>query len=440
MVTRRSCLAFLGGLVACAESSPPTSAESVVLRGFRLVDVRARTIREADLVIEQGAVVAGPARAHPTVVEGHGAFLLPALWDLKASLWGNNSALSYDVLTQEATLTRCLQLQLYYGVAHVGVFAMDRRWVGRELRRADVFGLAAAEPLYPEKALCASESFACDAVKDTASLHLALGERRRYGAPLLYVSLLDPRHPELPGIADHLLVELASAAPGLPLFALVDDWERARRAVELGARVIYGLPAGPAPESLLALMAERGAAFAPPLTRFLELDRLLGNDAALADPFLTATLRADILATYRDERRLWSDWRPDLLRGRARREELLASVARAARAGVPLVVATDAGWTAGAFQGYASHAAQLWLERAGLDGWSRLAAATTTPATLLGRTVGFEPGQGADYVAFRKNPAERAENLREIALVLRRGKVVRRESLLPDLTRGNYVP
>jgi hypothetical protein len=440
MVTRRSCLTFLGGLVACSEPSPPPPLESLVLQGFRLVDVQARRVREDPLVIEGGVVVSKPTSERPRVIEGHGAFLLPALWDLKASLWGNNSALSYDVLTQEATLSRCLRLQLHYGVAHVGVFGMARRWAGRELRRAEVFGLTAAEPLYPDKVLCAKEGFACDAVTDAASARRVLEDRRQHGAPLLYVSFHDARHPDLPGVPESVRNELAPAATRLRIFALVEDWSEARRAVELGARVIYGFPPGPAPDSLLALMKERGAALAPALTRYLELDRLLGNDVALTDAFVRASVRPDVLETYRDERRLWSEWRAELQHGRAHGRTMLSSVERAARAGVKVVVASDAGWTAGCFQGIASHGAQLWLERAGLDGWARLAAATTTPADVLGRSVGFLPGQAADYVGLEKNPVERADNLRHISLVLRRGRVVARPELLPDLTRGSYVP
>lgn len=429
-------------LAACSGRTPPASdRERVVLRGFRLVDVSARTIRDKDVTLENGVVVADAGPAASKVVEGHGAYLLPALWDLKASLWGNNSTQDYQVLTQEVSFTRCLQLHLHYGVGHVAVFGMDRAWVERELKRVDAFELAAAEPLYPDKVLCQKPSFACEPVVDAASAHRAVSERHQRGAPFVYVSLHDSRDQNLTGVSDAVLAEVAAAARArrLPLIALVQDAEQARRAVDVGVRVIYGLPASPLPDSLLTVMAERGVALAPPLTRFLELDRLLGNEAELKKPFLSATVRPDVLDSYRDDRRLWAEWRPDLLIGRARRQELLTSVARAAALGVPIVATSDAGWTAGTFQGYASHGAQLWLERAGLDGWARLAAATTAPAAVFGKSIGFEPGHPADFVAVEANPVESAANLRRISLVLRRGKVVNREELLPDLTRGNYV-
>lgn len=168
---------------------------------------------------------------------------------------------------------------------------MARRWARRELRRAEVVGLTAAEPLYPDKVLCAKEGFACDALTDAASARRVLEDRRQHGAPLLYVSFHDARHPDLPGVPESVRNELEPAATRLRIFALVEDWSEATRAMELGARVIYGFPP-----------------------------------------------------------------------------------------------------------------------------------------------------QAADYVGLAKNPVERADNLHHISLVLRRGRVVARPELLPDLTRGSYVP
>jgi imidazolonepropionase-like amidohydrolase len=106
---------------------------------------------------------------------------------------------------------------------------------------------------------------------------------------------------------------------------------------------------------------------------------------------------------------------------------------------VKLVVTSDAGWMAGAFQGYGSLATQVWLEQAGLDGWTRLSAATIWPARVLGRKqLDFAPGAPADFVAVTADPLQSAEHLKRVSLVVRSGKVVDRERLLPDLTRTIY--
>jgi len=254
------------------------------------------------------------------------------------------------------------------------------------------------------------------------------------------VMLAHPHKGSPSGVKPAVLAELMAGAAErhLPAVVLVDDWAQAREASEQGARVIYGFPEERVPDTLLELMRARGVAFAPALTRYLELGRLLGNEAALSDPFLTATLRPAVRDSYRSEQGIWQEWRPELALGRERQAVMLESVARAAKAGVRLVVATDAGWVAGAFQGYSSHAAQAWLERAGLDGWARLSAATVWPAALLGRRVGFAPGAPADFLALQADPLQNAQNLRKIAWVMRKGRLANRDQLLPDLTRGNY--
>jgi hypothetical protein len=317
---------------------------------------------------------------------------------------------------------------------------MRREWVERELKRADALELAAAQPLYPDPVICGAPSFACDSVTDTAGATRAVDERKRHHAPFIYVSFTRQKKDPTSGVSRDVLARVIGASGSMPTFVLVDDWVQAEVAVQLGAKVIYGLPAEPIPESLLELMLARGAAFAPALTRYLELDRLLGNREVLGEAFLSDTVRADLRATFESEARVWSEFLPDLRLGRERRAQALESVARVANTAIPLIAASDAGWTAGTFQGYSSQALQTWLERAGVNPWRRLAAATVVPAALFGRHVGFSAGQAADFVAFDDSPVGSAENLKRIELVIRRGKLVDRAKLLPDLVRDKYKP
>ncbi|HEX2876457.1 MAG TPA: amidohydrolase family protein [Polyangiaceae bacterium] len=401
-----------------------------------------RRVSDADVLIENGVVVARATLPSARVVDGHGAYLMPALWDLKASLWGNDSTYDWEVLTQDINFTQCAALQLYYGVAHVGVFGMKREWVERELKRADALELSAAEPLYPGRTICGKKSHGCDPTEDVAAAKQALAERVHYLAPLFYIAYSRDPKSWIPGVKEEVLAELLAGAAQrqLPAIVLVDDWADAERAVQLGARVVYGFPAHPVPDGLLQLMRERGVAFAPALARHLELDRLLGNDAALADPFMNVSLQADVRESYRSEKGLWHEWRTSLVLGRERRSVMLQNVERVVKAGVQLVSVSDAGSVPGAFQGYASHATQAWFEKAGLSGWDRLAAATTWPAAVLGRHIGFAPGDAADFLAVEVDPVASAANLRKISLVVRKGSLVNRDKLLPDLTRGLYKP
>lgn len=439
MVTR-ALLLLLGALATACGSPRRPEPEALVLRGFRVVDPASRSVVERDVVVQDGVIVGQASAPRVRVVEGRGRWLMPALWDLKASLWGNESTLHYSVLAQGMSFTKSLGVHLYYGVASVGVFAMERSWVERELKRADALQLIGARALYPDEPLCGAEQDGCAAVPDAAAASAALERRLEHGAPFVYIrARATEAQPDDPGVSDEVLSAALSGAKqrGLPSVVLVDDWTRAAQAVELGASVVYGLPDGSVSDELIERMRARQVAFAPALGFWLELDRVLGNERVLEDPFLTATLQPQVRDSYRGERGMHALWQGTLLRGRSRRDSALASLRRIARGGVRIVAASDAGWS-GAFQGHASHALQGWFERVEMDGWSRVSAATLWPAQALGGRVGFEPGDPADFLVLDANPLESAHNLSRISLVIRGGTMVDRQALLPDLTRGKY--
>jgi hypothetical protein len=376
------------------------------------------------------------------ILEGKGRWLMPALWDLKASAWGNESAKNYDELTQEMGIAQCMRVQLYYGVAHVGSFGLSREWASRELRRAHAMEFPAAELLFPDKALCGTgqKSFACVGISAPAELGPLLDGLKRQGVPFIELFYGDPKSKFMPGLSRPLLeAALAQARErGLLSYVLVNDWRQAEEAVRLGAAAIQGLPMEPVPDALIELMRERKAAYAPALAGFLELPRILGNAAALRDPFLSASVPPEILDTFRDPNALWEGFRGDLEHGKRALSAALATLQRMEAGGVPLLTATDTGWVSGTFHGYSVHAVQQWMQRAGLDPWTRLRAATLWPARLAGRSVGFAAGMPADFLVLDADPLEKADHLRRISLVIREGRVVERESLKPDLSRGPY--
>lgn len=442
MVTRaRLLLAVLvAPFLACTQPAPSQADEVLVLRGFKLVDPASRSVTERELVVSGGVVVAQASTARARVIEGRGRFLTPALWDMKAALWGNNSTKSYEELTQDMSFSRALAVQLYYGVAHVGIFGSKRVWTERVLKRGDALELLDAEPLYPDVMLCGRDEYGCVAVPDAAALEAALDDRRQHRVPFVTLAARAAKPgKEDVGLRPELLAAALQGARArrLPTVVTIHDWQRAAEVVELGASAIYGLPAGDVPDELIAQLRERDVAYAPALALYLELDHLLGNERELSDPFLTATVRPAVLASYRSDRDMFPLWREFLEQGRARKHQALRSLERLAKAGVRVLVASDSCWAA-TFQGHASHATQAWLERAGLDGWTRLSAGTLWPAQLLGRHVGFEPGQPADFLALDADPLESAQNLRRISLIIRKGRLVDRSRLLPDLTRSEF--
>ena len=439
----RHCWWSLGGRFACsacAGGAGPADEPGVVLHGFRLVDPNDHTVRQADLCLDHGAVCApGTSTAQFRHIQGNGRFLMPALWDLSAALWGNDSALSYEVLYQEMSISQSLRVQLYYGVAHVGTFGMQSQWVLRERKRAQALGYPAAELIFPDLALGSRPQFGCVPVQQGSELAALLDERKSHDAPFVRLFYGAPNSKRFPGLSKELLAQALEQAAqrGLKGYVVIEDWQHAREAAELGAAFIYGLPDGPVPEDLITRLRDQGVAFAAGMAGF-ELDRVLGNPPVVADPFLTVAVSAPVLATYRDRKALWSEWLPELQSGQQRQAITLLNLRRLAEGGVHVVQVSDAGWTTGTFQGYSAHAAQEWLEHAGLEPWARLSAATVWPAQFAGRQASFAPGAPADFIALDADPLEHAANLRKLAFVIRAGKLVERSTLKPDLTRDRW--
>lgn len=428
---------------ACTAEESARGTRSLVLRNFLLVDPESRSVRHADVIIENGRVVekVAPGREH-RVIDGEGRFLLPSLWDVKASLWGNMSALDWKELSQELGITRCLRVQLSYGVAHVVAANMTRDWVKREIDRAQALELDAAEILYPDKALCGpgGMDFACHNLDTPDKVAPLFAELVPRGLTHVLVHYAEPKSDVVPAVSRAVLERALAEAQKrkLPTYVFVDSWERAEEAARFGASALHGLPSGTLSNDLIQLLIDKRVAYSPSLAGYLELPRLLGNRDALSDPFLALTVPPKILATFEKEEGLWANWRRDLVAGETRKAQALLDLERLATAGVRILSASDAGWSAGTFQGYSVHATQEWMERAGLDAWTRLRAATLWPAAFFGRRASFRPGDPADFIALTEDPTRSAGALRAISFLVREGRHVQPDRLRPDVTRAAY--
>jgi hypothetical protein len=437
-MVRRALLAF--ALCGCTAPSVSGSVDVLVLRGFRVVDPATRTVSRRDVFVADGKVIRAPSptrRVH--VVDGSGRWLVPALWDLNALPWGNLSAKKYDELSQEMGTVDALRAELYAGVAHVRA-AMPPAWATDDLARIQGLEIPAAE-LGTAPMLCGGqkETFACLASPRGPGLVKLLDRLAAEGAHA--VRFYYGNRTELTVPVDRDLLELGierAAHRGLHVQVVIDDWKHADDAVRFGAGAILGLPEDEVSQSLIEQMNERRVAWAPSLTGTLDLGRLVGDARAIEDPLLESMVPGEVLDTFRDRRSVWSVWEHGIDFRRAAVRNALANLRHFEAGRVHIVSVTDSGWAPGTFQGYSTHATQDWMERAGLDPWTRLRTVTTWPAELEGRHVGFDPGAPADFVALGADPLLKAANLRAIAFVVRAGALVERQTLAPDASRTRF--
>jgi hypothetical protein len=437
-MVRRAILAF--ALWGCEVPSAPASSDVLVLHGFTVVDPATRTVSRRDVFVADGKVLGAPSPMRRVrVVDGTGRWLVPAFWDLNALPWGNLSAKNYDELSQEMGTVDTLRAELYAGVAHVRA-AMPPEWATDDLARIRGLEIPAAE-LGTAPMLCGGqkETFACLASPRGPRLLRLLDRLASEGANS--VRFYYGNRTELTVPVDRDLLEFGieqAAHRRLRVQVVIDDWKHAEDAVRFGAQAIQGLPGDEVPQSLIDEMNERHVAWAPSLAGALELGRLVGDARAIEDPLLESMVPAEVLDTFRDRRSVWSVWQHGIDFGRAAVPNALANLRRFEAGGVHIVSMTDSGWAPGTFQGYSTHATQDWMERAGLDPWTRLCAVTTWPAELEGRHVGFDPGAPGDFVALDADPLVKAAHLRAITFVVRSGTVVERPTLAPDPSRTHF--
>jgi imidazolonepropionase-like amidohydrolase len=117
----------------------------------------------------------------------------------------------------------------------------------------------------------------------------------------------------------------------------------------------------------------------------------------------------------------------------ATREAMLAyNFPKMIEAGARLVLGTDAGIFNRYSFGWADHHELARYVQFGLTPAQAIAAATKSPAELLGlHDLGtLEPGKSADFIVLDGDPLEDFRNLRKISAVYIAGKRLDREALL----------
>lgn len=203
---------------------------------------------------------------------------------------------------------------------------------------------------------------------------------------------------------------------------------------------------GPSPE-LLPILLEQVATYDPDKCRALA-ERFVRNDTWVVPTFMIARLPEELGEGWRSEpyarflhpveRTLWESREP------AYDEDLGSAVERSGHsrwmrglarmmheAGVRILAGSDAG-EIGVYWGIGLHQELELMVSAGLSEADVLRAATISAAEFMGAadTLGsVEPGKSADLVLLDANPLDDISNTQQIAAVLARGRLYRRDQI-----------
>ena len=417
---------------------------ALTLNDIVLIDgTGASAVPGSRVVVGDGVVVAVErAAGHgdgPHVVQGHGRWLLPGLWDTHMHHgFSAGGLISAEELSAEQLLLNW-RAYLRSGVTSVVSTGDDpqRMIAARAAERAgELVGpriFAAGSVLtapggHPVGTLMHGHAVGVGDLAVELDDPAAATEHVRTALEEQGLDLVKVIYSTIPGDGPRLRRDVLDAVVaeahrcGRRIVAHVSTAAEAAEAVEAGVDGLEHmvLDGGELLDAVLAAMAERGVLWTPTLSLF---DRM-------AHDFDMSYVRGHRPEGFVSGRVLRSieEWAARGVRPPPRApvpswERTVEFAGRAHAAGVRLALGTDAGMTS-VFHGLAVHRELELLVRAGLTPGEALSAATAVAASKVGVSAWLgtvEVGKEADLLLLRDDPLADIRNTRSIDLVVKRG-------------------
>lgn len=427
-VTRAVSLALVGGTLIDGNGGAPITNSVILIDGERIVAVG----QVGSLAIPAGV----------TVVSTEGMHVLPGLWDMHVHLMlvghGNYAYWDrvYPAEIGRTIIPAAAKQNLMAGVTSVRdlgapldeVLDVKRRIARGELQGATIY---TSGPFLQHESYPGTERFrwGISGVVDARAKVKRLAD-----AGVDVIKLIDQDQMTLEEV--RAVVDEAHKYK-LPVVAHAHRPEEMRRGLVAGVDDFEhtGMQASPAySEELMALLRDRTAQGArgplywtPTIDVLTNFTARRDDDEYLDDPrwyqFLPDSIARDVrrslkvldtLAYYR----LVPDRGPTLQRKFRQLRE----------SGVRMLIGTDAGVPAN-FHGYATAEEMVtWVRAYNMDPMETIRAATYWPALAMGvldRVGTVSPGKTADIIAVRGNPLASMEVLRDVQLVVQKGRRVK---------------
>ncbi|WP_262689963.1 amidohydrolase family protein [Kordiimonas aestuarii] len=420
----------LTGIAASA-----VSAEDLLLTGAHIIDPESREVAVGNLLIRDGKIAGRPdgrpAGFAGRVVALDAKWVMPAFVDLHTHSFGDAvpggrpDGVGTPVIANH---------YLYAGTtAFLDLFGHEQGLMAmRASQRAGEFGGA---DLYASLSCLTAPEGHCTEYGVPTRTMSSPEEARASVADLAgnkpdVVKFVYAQNDDMPSIDKATLVAGIDEARkhGIKTVVHVQTWQDMRDAVAAGATAVTHTPKGEMPADIPALLVAHGTVSIPTITVHNEYLNYFFDSAVLEAPLAQELASDRVKAAYRDEGMI-ARYKPSYDERKARNMTTLRSVGALAEGGVTVLLGTDGGnW--GTVQGYSVHREMIKLSEAGLDNWQVLAAASTGAADFLGLDYGVEDGALANLVVLDASPLDSIVNTQAIALVVKDGEVVDRETLL----------
>jgi imidazolonepropionase-like amidohydrolase len=405
-----------------------SAAEELLLVNVHIVDPQKHEVRNGALLIRDGRIVRAPKRTPRDftgrVLDLEGKWVIPGLTDMHVHSYGNPPA---DYAPGTAGIAARVLPVGVTGFLDLlgdedGLYRLREQQRAGKLGGADIFTSLAC--LTAPGGHCTEYGVKTRTMASPDEARAVVADLARRGPDVIKI-VYQPSG-TMPSIDKPTLTAAVAEASrqGLRTIVHIGTWEEVRDAVEAGATAVTHVPDPPIPDGLAELMATRGTIWIPTLTVETDIFNFAHDPEVLDNPMARALTTPEVIAAYRTpefKTRMEASRAED----KARNAMALASVKKAADAGVRILLGTDAGnW--GTIQGYSVHRELLLIVEAGLTPWQALAAATNYAGDFLGRRFGVNPGDEANLVVLDASPIADIRNTQRIAMVIHHGKLVDR--------------
>jgi imidazolonepropionase-like amidohydrolase len=437
-------------LASAAAAAPAAAADIVAITGATVIDtVGERDIERATVIVRNGRIAAvGPKVKVPRgarIVDGRGKYLIPGLIDGHVHYFQSGGLytrpdfidLRADVpyADEVAAIRRRLPdtLARYTRAGVTGAVDMGGPMSNFDVRaqaaaRPDAPRLWVAGPLlssYQPPELVSDDppilkTDTPDQAREQARAQIA---RKPDFLKFWYIVGKDGPAEARPRLA--AMIEEGRRA-GVP--AAVHATELERAAVAEGAHVlVHGVEDADVDEAFIAAAKKAGTYYIPTLVVVNGAADLFAKRNPVS-PAERAAGQAEIVRSFgRLAEVKLPEWAPKASAQLASlRPRMDANLMRMYRAGVPIVMGTDAG-NIGTFHAVAVAEEMEAMETAGMPARAVLASATIAPARMLGveKELGsIETGKVADLVLLREDPRRDASAVAAVDAVLRKGVLI----------------
>jgi imidazolonepropionase-like amidohydrolase len=402
--------------LACVMQASAAWAQPLAVTHVTVIDVESGRASPEMTVVTDGpriSAVAAAVRARvprgARIVDGHGKFLIPGLWDMHVHMFGVLPPTAED----PSARIYFLPAFLAYGITGVRSMFDDLGAIRRLREEAPGFEVISAGPVLDGDPPYFQGFIGC---RSPEQARAAVQRVKREGGDFVKVYSLLSRDAFF-AIADE------SAKMGLRFAGHLPNSVTAAEASDAGLWSMEHLMGVPNDLAVFARFVKNGTWQTPTLVA-LRAPAFAGDPAFENDPRMSGLPEA-IRQYWKMQIADMAQWGKDAAERRSKFEDQLRTVAAMQRTGVKILAGSDTP-NPYVFPGVGLHEELALLVKAGLTPAEALRAATLNAAEFVGRlerSGSIAVGKDADMVLLDGDPLADITNTRRISAVILKGKV-----------------